>query len=66
LPSERLGSGLGNAEIGLRLRYEIRRKFAPYVGYVWERSFAGTADLRRAEGEPVTERSFVAGVRMWW
>lgn len=61
-----LGSGLGNVELGLRLRYEIRRKFALYLGYVSERSFAGTADRRRAEGEPVTERRFVAGVRLWF
>lgn len=61
-----LGAGLGNIEAGLRLRYEIHRKFAPYVGYVWERSFAGTADRRRASGDPVFERRFVAGVRLWW
>ena len=61
-----LGSGLGNVEGGLRLRYEAQRKFAPYVGYVWERSFSGTADRRRAEGDPVNEHRFVAGVRVWW
>jgi copper resistance protein B len=59
------GAGLGNIETGLRLRYEVQRKFAPYIGYVWERSFAGTADLRRAEHSPVNERRFVAGFRMW-
>lgn len=61
-----LGSGLGNVEAGLRLRYEIRRKFAPYVGYVWERSFSGTADRRRAAGDPIKEHRFVAGLRMWF
>lgn len=65
-PERGLGSGVGNVELGLRLRYEIRRKFAPYVGFVWERSFAGTADRRRADGEPDTERRFVAGVRLWF
>lgn len=65
-PERGLGSGAGNVEVGLRLRYEVRRKFAPYVGYVWERSLAGTADLARAEGGPVTERRFVAGLRLWW
>lgn len=57
---------MGNVELGLRLHYEIRRKFAPYVGFVWERSFAGTADRRRADGEPDTERRFVAGMRLWF
>ncbi|WP_299697458.1 copper resistance protein B [Hydrocarboniphaga sp.] len=61
-----LGAGLGNVEGGLRLRYELHRKFAPYVGYVWERSFDGTADRRRAEGGSIDERRFVAGIRMWW
>ncbi len=60
------GTGLGNIETGLRLRYEYTRKFAPYIGYVWERSFAGTADLRRAERNPVNERRFVAGLRLWF
>lgn len=64
-PDRELGAGMGNLELGLRLRYEVRRKFAPYIGYVWERSFAGTADVRRAEGDPVTEFRFVAGVRLW-
>lgn len=61
-----LGAGLGNLEGGLRLRYELHRKFAPYAGYVWERSFTGTADRRREEGDPVNEHRFVAGIRMWW
>ena len=61
-----LGSGISNVELGVRLRYEIRRKFAPYLGFAWERSFGGTADFQRAEGGPLTERRFVAGVRLWW
>lgn len=61
-----LGSGLGNVEGGVRLRYEFSRKFAPYIGYVWERSFGETADLRRAEGDPVNEHRVVAGVRIWF
>lgn len=61
-----LGAGVSNVELGLRLRYEIKRKFAPYVGFVWERSFGDTADFKRLEGEPVTERRLVAGLRLWW
>lgn len=60
-----LGSGLGNIEAGFRLRYEFTRKFAPYLGYVVERSFSGTADRRRADGEPITEHRVVVGIRMW-
>ena len=64
-PDREIGRGLGNIELGLRLRYEFHRKFAPYIGYVWERSFAGTARLRRGRGDPVTERRIVAGLRIW-
>ncbi len=60
------GAGLSTIESAVRLRYEIHRKFAPYVGFVWERSFAGTAVLRRTEDSPVNERSFVAGLRFWF
>lgn len=65
--SERgIGSGVSSVELGLRLRYELSRKFAPYVGYVWERALGGTADRLRAAGEGVTDNQIVAGVRMWW
>ena len=59
-------TALGNVEFGLRLRYEVRRKFAPYIGYVWERSLGDTADFARADDEPVNEHRLVAGVRLWW
>lgn len=62
----RLGSGLSNGELGLRMRYEITRKLAPYVGYVWERSFGGTADFKRTRVEPISEHRFVVGLRLWW
>ncbi|MFX6031692.1 copper resistance protein B, partial [Acinetobacter baumannii] len=61
-----LGGGLSNLELGLRMRYEIHRKVAPYVGFVWERSFGETADFRRLAGENPTEHRFVAGLRIWW
>jgi copper resistance protein B len=61
-----LGSGLAAAELGLRLRYEIRREFAPYIGIHWERKFGRTADLAREAREDVDEVSFVAGVRAWF
>lgn len=62
----KLGSGVSNVELGLRLRYEIKRKFAPYIGFVWERSFGDTARFKRLERDPVTERRLVAGLRLWW
>lgn len=65
-PQHEEGAGLSSAEIGARLRYEIRREFAPYIGVSWERSVGNTADFVRANGEDPTSVSFVAGVRMWF
>ena len=61
-----LGAGLSDVNFGLRLRHEFRREFAPYAGVVWSHAFGGTADQARAAGEPVTERKWVAGVRVWF
>lgn len=61
-----IGSGLSDAELGLRLRYEIQREFAPYIGINWERKFGGTADYARAEGERAETTSFVVGLRAWY
>lgn len=66
VPSSGLGSGLTDAEVGLRLRYEIRREFAPYVGISWERRFGDTARYARAAGEGTGGFSAVAGVRAWF
>lgn len=59
-----LGSGLSKAEMGLRLRYEFTREFAPYIGVSWERSIGETADFLRAESENPSAVSFVAGLRL--
>ena len=66
-PSRHIGSGLGKAEAGLRLRYELsNRRFAPYVGVSHERVFGRTADFHRAEGEGVRDTRVVAGIRFWF
>ena len=66
IPEIGIGSGATHVELGLRLRYEIRREFAPYVGVSWERSLGGTANLARAAGEDVEETRFVVGLRAWF
>ncbi|WP_421930802.1 copper resistance protein B [Phenylobacterium sp.] len=60
------GAGLSNAELGLRLRYEIRREFAPYIGVSWERKVGRTADYARALGDTVEDKSVVFGVRSFF
>jgi len=61
-----IGAGLSTAEAGLRLRYEITRQFAPYIGVVHERAFGSTADFRRDEGEAVEDTRLVVGLRLWF
>lgn len=65
-PSAGIGSGVSTGSLGLRLRYEIRREFAPYVGIDWQGRFGDTADLARAAGEDRRETSVVAGLRFWF
>lgn len=65
-PERGIGSGLANTEVGLRLRYEIRREFAPYIGVTWNRAYGNSADLAREEGGDVSEARLVAGIRMWF
>jgi copper resistance protein B len=65
-PENGIASGLADVEIGLRLRYEIRREFAPYVGIHWERKLGNTADLVREAGDDASELQVVAGVRLWF
>lgn len=60
------GSGLSDVDAGLRLRYEIRREFAPYAGVVWHRRFGATADYGRASGDDVSEFRWIAGIRAWF
>jgi len=65
-PETGVGSGLSDMQLGLRLRYEIRREFAPYIGINWIKKFGNTADFARAEGEDTSDTRIVAGVRAWF
>ncbi len=66
VPQTRIGAGIVNAEFGLRLRYELSREFAPYIGLSQERRMGRTADYARADGEDVSSTSFVIGLRTWF
>jgi copper resistance protein B len=65
-PGRQLGSGLTDLELSLRLRYEVRRELAPYVGVGWFKRFGSTAQLARAAGEGSDEAELIAGVRIWF
>jgi copper resistance protein B len=66
VPENRIGAGVSNAELGLRLRYEVRREFAPYIGISYDRKLGQAADYARADGKEVRATSFVIGVRTWF
>lgn len=66
VPERDLGSGLTATEAGLRLRYEILREFAPYVGVAYEAKLGDTADIARAGGEDPDGISLVIGLRAWF
>lgn len=63
MSAQRLGAGLTSAELGLRLRYEMTRKFAPYVGVSWTWASGRTADYRRIDGESTAARAIVLGIK---
>ncbi len=65
-PEVGIGSGFSDMELGLRLRYEIRREFAPYIGINWEKKLGDTADYAEAAGEAADDLRFVIGIRAWF
>lgn len=61
-----IGSGLADAHVGLRLRYEIRREIAPYIGLNWHKKYGNTADFASTEGEAIEDTQLVIGMRAWY
>jgi len=50
-----VGKGLYDTQLGFRLRYEVRREFAPYVGLSWQKQFVVKDNM-----------ALLAGVRWWF
>lgn len=65
-PMRMIGAGLADLDTGLRLRYEISRKFAPYIGVAYESKFGGTARLARLAGDHSSDLRLSAGARVWF
>lgn len=63
VPERGVGAGLSAVETGAQLRYEITRRFAPYLDLVYERALGNTARLARAAGEDPGELTLRAGIR---
>ena len=66
IPELSIGSGVTSLQLGARLRYEIRKEFAPYVGVEWTRHFGNTADYLKAAGHDVEDTRLVVGLRAWF
>ncbi len=60
-----VGSGLSDVTVGMRLRYEFSRQFAPYVGVEWAGKYGGSKEFMRAAGEKSSGTRWVAGVCFW-
>ena len=65
-PERGVGAGLSTTDLGVRLRYEIAREFAPYAGVTWRRAWGKTADLDDAAGDGSGGARLVTGLRLWF
>ena len=65
-PERGIGAGLSTTDFGVRMRYEVRREFAPYAGVTWYNKWGKTADFAEAAGKSAGGARFVAGLRLWF
>lgn len=63
VPALGVGAGQSDIELGIRLRYEFRREFAPYIGISYKQRIGGSADYARAVRDDVGDARFVFGIR---
>jgi copper resistance protein B len=64
-PKRDIASGLSDLEVGLRLRYEVRREVAPYAGVVWAKHRGASGDILRAAGADSDGIRIAIGLRLW-
>jgi copper resistance protein B len=62
-----VGSGFSDIDAGLRLRYEISRKFAPYLGVTYQRAYGPgvRAGLPAFDRGPQEAWRLAIGARLW-
>ena len=66
VPELGIGAGIDTAELGIRLRYEFAREFAPYIGVEQEWKVGQSARYARAAGEDPNVTNYVIGIRFWF
>lgn len=64
VPELETGAGLADGKVGLQTRYEITRKFAPYVDLHYDRKFGKTATIAKSDDENVGEFVAAIGLRL--
>jgi copper resistance protein B len=64
-PGRGIGTGLSELDSGLRLGYQISRKFAPYIGFTYSSTFGETATFARQAGERIHASRLVFGIWVW-
>jgi copper resistance protein B len=65
-PGRHIGSGFSDLDAGLRLRYEISRKFAPYIGFAYNGKYGNSAVYSRQAGGSTSDARFIFGLRLWY
>ncbi|HVA79744.1 MAG TPA: copper resistance protein B [Candidatus Binataceae bacterium] len=65
-PSRGIGSGFSDLDTGLRIRYELSRKFAPYIGFAYTGAFGQTATYTREAGGAAHDPRLIFGTRVWY
>jgi copper resistance protein B len=65
-PARGIGSGFSDLDGGIRLRYEIRRKFAPYIGFAYSGKYGGTATYAHRSEESSSDPRLAFGLRLWY
>jgi copper resistance protein B len=66
IPEFQVASGTTGIELGARLRYELRRDFAPYIGVEWESAIGDTRDLIESDAEDAEATRLIVGIRAFF
>lgn len=65
-PELNQGAGLSDISTAFRLRYDINRQFAPYLGFQYTRYVGKTADLLQLANMKDSQSQLKAGIRFWF
>jgi copper resistance protein B len=65
-PNGGVRQGFNDSSLGLRLRYEIKRELAPYVGVEWWQARGSAGAALRQLGQDDSDARVVAGFRLWY